>query len=94
MNRGPNLAKEIPSQNLSPLKYMGQPLVQSMFLSVVTPGEILKVISSLKNGAAGYDELSVSILKWYHRLLLTLLLTYVTYHLTKVFFRGNWNSPM
>ena len=40
VNIGPNLAKKIPSQSLSPLKYMGQPLVQSMFLSVVTPDEI------------------------------------------------------
>ena len=60
---GPNLAKKIPSQTLSPLKYMGQPWVQSMFLSVVTPDEIHKVISSLKNGAVGSDEISVSILK-------------------------------
>ena len=52
-----------PSQNLSPLKYMGQPLLQSMFLSVVTPDEVHKIINSLKNGAAGYDELSASILK-------------------------------
>ena len=60
---GPNMAKKIPSQNLSPLKYMGQPLLQSMFLSVVTPDEVHKIINSLKSGAAGYDELSASILK-------------------------------
>ena len=60
---GPNLTKKIPSQTLSSLKYMGQPWVQSIFLSVVTPDEIHKVISSLKNGAAGSDEISVSILK-------------------------------
>ena len=47
VNIGPNLAKKIPSQNLSPLKYMGEPLVQSVFLGVVTPAEIHKVISSL-----------------------------------------------
>ena len=34
-----------------------------MFLNVVTLDEIHKFISSLKNGAARYDELSVSILK-------------------------------
>ena len=93
VNIGPNLAKKIPSQNLSPLKYMGQPLVQSMFLSVVTPDEIHKVINSLKNGAAGYDELSVSILKMVSSSIINPL-AYLTYHLTKVFFRGNWNSPM
>ena len=47
VNIGPNLAKKRPSQKLSPLKYMGQPLVQSVFLSVVTPDEIHKVINSL-----------------------------------------------
>ena len=30
VNIGPKLAKKIPSQNLSPLKYMGEPLVTSM----------------------------------------------------------------
>ena len=91
---GPNLAKKIPSQNLSPLKYMGQPLLQSMFLSVVTPDEVKKIIKSLKSGAAGYDELSASILKWYHHLLLALLPTCVTYHLIKVSSQGNWNLQM
>ena len=63
MSIGPKLAKKTPSQNLSPLKYMGQPLIQSMCLRVVTPDEINIIINSLKNGGADYDELSVSILK-------------------------------
>ena len=42
---------------------MGQPLLQSMFPSVVTPDDVHRIINTLKNGAAGYDELSVSILK-------------------------------
>ena len=42
---------------------MGQPLLQSMFLSVVTPDEVHKIIISLKSGATVYDELPVSVLK-------------------------------
>ena len=42
---------------------MEQPLIYSMFLNVVTPDENHKVINSLKNAAAGYDELTASILK-------------------------------
>ena len=60
---GSNLAKKIISQNLSSQKYMEQPLIYSMFLNVVTPDENHKVINSLKNAAAGYDELTASILK-------------------------------
>ena len=42
---GQNLAKKMPSQNLLLLKYIGQPLAQSMFLGVVTTDAIYKVIN-------------------------------------------------
>ena len=47
----------------SPIEYMGQPLVNSIFLSEVTIVEISQILESLKNGAAGYDEISASLLK-------------------------------
>ena len=42
---------------------MGQPRVNSIYLSEVTPEGIIKILQSLKNGAAGYDGLSSSLLK-------------------------------
>ena len=42
---------------------MGQPLVNSIFLSEVTANEISQILGSLKNGAAGYDEINACLLK-------------------------------
>ena len=63
VNIGPNLAKKIPSQNISPLQFMGDPLVTSIFLPDVTIEEINEIITSLKNGAAGWDEFTPNIIK-------------------------------
>ena len=59
----PNLAHKIPNQRESPIYFMGQPRVNYIYLSEVTPEEIIKILQSLKNGAAGYDGLSSSLLK-------------------------------
>ena len=63
VNIGPNLAAKIPEQNLSPLDYMDQPLLNSIYLSEVTSEEISNILKSLKNGAAGYDKLNACLLK-------------------------------
>ena len=42
---GPNLAHKIPNQRESPLHFMGQPRVNSIYLSEVTPEEIIKIIN-------------------------------------------------
>ena len=63
VNIGPNLAKMIPIQNVSPLQFMDDPTVNSIFLSLVTAEEIREIVCSLKNGAAGHDEIKASILK-------------------------------
>ena len=55
INIGPNLAEKIPNMGVSPVDYMDQPLVNSIFLSEVTSNEISQILGSLKNGAAGYD---------------------------------------
>ena len=60
---GPSLAKKIPKQSLSPLHYLGNPMVQSIFLTEVTANEINKIIQCLKNGAAGHDDITASSLK-------------------------------
>ena len=63
INIGPNLATIIPKQNLSPLDFMDQPLLNSIYLSEVTSEEISNILKSLKNGAAGYDEINAALLK-------------------------------
>ena len=60
---GPSIAKKIPKQTLSPLNYLGNPIIQSIFLSEVTTNEIDKIIQSLKNGAAGHDDITAANLK-------------------------------
>ena len=63
VNVGPNLAKKSPNQNISPLQFMSDPLMNSIFLSLVTAEETREILSSLKNGAAGHDEIRASTLK-------------------------------
>ena len=48
INIGPNLAANIPKQNLSPLDFMDQPLLNSIYLSEVTSEEISNNLKSLK----------------------------------------------
>ena len=63
INIGPNLVGKIPNVGVSPVDYMGKPLVNIIFLSEVTANEICQILGSLKNGAAGYDEMNTCLLK-------------------------------
>ena len=64
VNVGPNLAKKIPETGINPLHYMGSPEIRSIVLSNVTFTEIINIIVHFKNGAAVYNEISASILKF------------------------------
>ena len=48
INIGPHLAANIPKQNLSPLDFIDQPLINSIYLSEVTSEEISNILKSLK----------------------------------------------
>ena len=63
VNIGPTLAKKIPNQTLSALHFMGNLMINSIFLTQVTPVEMTDILQSLKNGAAGYDDINASLLK-------------------------------
>ena len=63
INIGPNLAANIQKQNLAPLDFMDQPLLNSIYLSEGTSEEISNILKSLKNGAAGYDEINAALSK-------------------------------
>ena len=60
---GPSLANAIPNQNRKPESYMNYTLINSMFLTMVTDEEIVKIVNDLKDGAPGYDDIPASLLK-------------------------------
>ena len=57
------MAVKIPEQNLSPLDFMDQPLLNSIYLSEVTSEETSNILKSLKNGVSGYNEINACLLK-------------------------------
>ena len=60
---GPSLAKKIPQQNVSPMEYMKEKLVNSMFMEPVKEDEVTTIISNLNNSAPGHDEITAGTLK-------------------------------
>ena len=58
VNIGPNLAKKIPPQSVSHLKFMDHPAINSIFLPDVTTDEMESIVLSVKNGAAGWDDIT------------------------------------
>ena len=63
INIGPSLARKIPEQNIPPSQFMGDRVTNTIFLEPVTIEEVKNIVMSLKNGAAGYDDISANILK-------------------------------
>ena len=63
INIGPTLAKSIPHVNKSPLSYLGNRLIESIYLAPVSENEIGQLIKSLKDTAAGFDDLNAMCLK-------------------------------
>ena len=59
----PTLANAIPNQNRVPESYLDAKILNSMFLTMVTDEEVVKIVNDLKNGAPGYDDIPASILK-------------------------------
>ena len=63
INNGPSLAKSIPKAKKSHVAYMGDRLLESIYLKQVANDEICKFILSLKNSATGWDDISAQLLK-------------------------------
>ena len=63
LNVGPNLAKTIPKMDTDPKFYMGESIKKSLFLEPVTFDETMKIVSSLKETATGYDDINAMFLK-------------------------------
>ena len=63
-NIGLNLANKIPDTSKSPLKYMNDNFPNSMVLNLVSDNEVTNIVNSFKSGsAAGYDNISMNIIK-------------------------------
>ena len=63
VNVGHNLAKHIPNVGIFPRNFMGDRVLQTIFMEPVTAAELIKIVHSLKNGAPGYDGVPSQILK-------------------------------
>ena len=63
VNIGPTLAKSIPKVNESPLSYMGNRLIESIYLEPVTENEINTLNKALKDTATGFDNMNSMSLK-------------------------------
>ena len=60
---GPGLARKIPQQQITPDYYLGDAVFNSIYLAPVNEDEIKEIILSLKDSAAGYDEIKPHIFK-------------------------------
>ena len=63
INIGPTLAKKIPHQSRNHSFYLGDKIVNTIFLSSITVEEIDEIFRSLRKSAPGHDELTTDILK-------------------------------
>ena len=57
-NIGVNLANQIPKSNHGPRKYLEGSYLHSMFFKPVLQTEVSTIINSLKNSAAGWNDLA------------------------------------
>ena len=63
VNVGPSLAAKIPSDNRDSSIYMKKRVVHDMVIDGVVSSEVMKIISNLKDGSNGWDDISSRIVK-------------------------------
>jgi hypothetical protein len=62
-NVGQNVYKSIPTSSISPLQYLSNPIVETLFLAPVVENEVESIIKTFKKSACGYDSLCPLIIK-------------------------------
>ena len=62
-NVGPTLAAKIPSDGQDPIQFMKNKGNHDMAVDFVTRSEVIKIVSTLKEGSNGWDDLSSRIIK-------------------------------
>ena len=60
---GPSLANAIPNQSKKPESFMNDKVLNNMLLSMVTEGEMERLVMDLNEGATGYDDIPASLIK-------------------------------
>ena len=63
VNVGPNLAKKIAPTNKEPNSFIKKDYTISMYVKKTEEGEVRKIISGLKDGAPGWDNIPAKLLK-------------------------------
>ena len=63
VNVGPNLAKKIPEQKQNPLVFLKNMISNTIYLSPVTPSEVISVMGSCKDSSPGFDDIKISPLR-------------------------------
>ena len=94
INIGPTLAKSIPRINKSPLSYLGNRLTETMYLAPVNENEIGQLIKSLKDTAAGFDDLNSMCLKISSQFFFKPLTNICSLYLSRYFFQNSWRLQM
>ena len=62
-NAGLQLAETLPETQLNFRNFLPERIMNSMFLTPVTSDELTKLVHSLSNTSAGYDDVPISLLK-------------------------------
>ena len=60
VNVGPNLAKKIPEQKQNPLDFLKNMISNTIYLSPVTPSEVISIMGSCKDSSPGFDDIKIS----------------------------------
>ena len=95
INIGPTLAESIPHINKSPLSYLGNRLLEAMYLAPVNKNKIGQLIKSLKDSTAGFDDLNSMCLKISSQFPVKPLSHICNLSLSlKVFFQNSWRLQM
>ena len=94
VNVCPTLAKKNSVIDKSPLSYMHSRIIESIFLSPVTPVEISKLLLTLKDSATGWDEINAMFWKTSLNCIRYPCVMYVTCPLKRGFSPHNWKLLM
>ena len=63
VNVGPNLAKKIHEQKQNPLDFLKNMISNIIYLSPVTPSEVISIMGSCKDSSPGFDDIKISPLR-------------------------------
>ena len=63
VNVGSNVDKMIPEQKQNPLAFLKNMISNTIYLSPVTPSEVISIMGSCKDSSPGFDDIKISPLR-------------------------------